>query len=98
MAMAGGVAFLERMSQQEAQANLQGILDRLGPGAWLAVDRTWMWCLFREGGVEAARRFAESSDCCFVDDGGGVGRFGRAYFKDAGVEARLVPASPRASG
>jgi hypothetical protein len=78
-----GVSFLERMTQDEAQANLQGILDRLGPGAWLAVDQTWMWCLFREGGVDAARRFAESSGCCFVHDGAGVGRFGRAYFKGA---------------
>jgi hypothetical protein len=77
------VAVLERMTQDEAQANLQGILDRLGPGAWLAVDETWMWCLFRDGGVDAARRFAEASGCCFVDDGAGIGRFGRAYFKDA---------------
>ena len=83
MELASGVAFLERMTQDDAQANLQGILDRLGPGAWLAVDEIWMWCLFRGGGVDAAKSFAESTGCCFVDDGGGVGRFGRAYFKRA---------------
>ena len=83
MNIMSGISFLERMTQDEAQANLQGILDRLGPGAWLAVDATWMWCLFREGGVDAARRFAEASGCCFVEDARGVGRFGRAYFKGA---------------
>jgi hypothetical protein len=66
-------------AQIEARANLLGILERLGPGAWLGVDERWLFACFGEGGHQAADEFAKANSCCFFPEDEG-GRFGRAYF------------------
>jgi hypothetical protein len=68
-------------TQGEARANLETILSRLGPGAWLTVDDRWLWACFGSGGHIEADRFAKSKGACFISEGEG-GRFGRAYFGD----------------
>jgi hypothetical protein len=70
-------------NENAARANLQGILDRLGPGATLSVDDRWLWTCFGDGGPGAADRFAKSNHCGFIPEGEG-GTFIRAYFKQGG--------------
>ena len=60
--------------------NLQGILDRLGPGASLCVDDRWLSACFGEGGHQGADHFAKANHCDFIPDGEG-GKFIRAYSK-----------------
>jgi hypothetical protein len=69
------------ITRDEAQTHLRAILDLLGPGAWFHVDDRWLWSLFAEGGASAAERYAKANHCCFIEDGQGGGKFGRAYFK-----------------
>lgn len=65
--------------------HLQKILDLLGPGLFLEIDKSAFPRLFGgDIGTEAAeieaRRFAERSECFFSSDGS-VAKFGRAYAK-----------------
>ena len=75
----------------EAPLNhLQKILDLLGPGLFLEIDKAALPKFFggdigREAAEIEARRFAERSECFFSSDGN-TAKFGRAYVKDAAAD------------
>jgi hypothetical protein len=74
------------MSEQ-ALSELQGLVDRLGPGMWLVLDELAVERYFGRTFREAfgiARAFAEMNSCTFRREGGKRAiRFGRAYYRPA---------------
>jgi len=74
-------------NQEQTQARLKGILDRIGPGISLMVDDRFMAAAFGEKTiVTEAKQFADANHCTFRYEpgnhhGDGTGYFGRAYSK-----------------
>ena len=74
------------MSEQ-ALSELQGLVDRLGPGMWLVLDEAAVERYFGRAFREAfgiARAFAEMNNCTFQREGGKRAiRLGRDYYRPA---------------
>ena len=74
-------------TQDQVQARLQDILDRIGPGMWLSVDDRFLVAAFgHESTSKKAEKFAHHNQCAFrfergAQRGDGTGLFGRAYTK-----------------
>ena len=69
--------------------HLRKILDLLGPGLQLELDKAAFPTFFGgEIGVDSAEveaaRFADANDCCFVSDGK-TAKFSRAYYAGASL-------------
>lgn len=72
-------------NMEQTLEHLQKILDLLGPGLLLEMDkaafsRSFGGDIGRDLAEIEAKRFAERLECCFFSDGETV-RFGRAYTK-----------------
>ena len=66
--------------------HIRNILDLLGPGLWLEMDKAAFPTFFggdigRESAKVEAARFAKDNRCCFISDGQ-TAKFGRAYSKE----------------
>src|SRR4051794_28728520 len=83
-------------TQAECQAELQFVLDALGPSASYSVGPRTVRAAFGDGGTNAARHFAEARECLFVPDEDGGGVFRRAHPK-AHHAPPSVPATLRSS-
>jgi hypothetical protein len=76
------------MSEQTL-SQLQGMVDRLGPGMWLVLDEAAVERYFGRSFRDAfgiARAFAEMNNCTFQREGGKRAiRLGRAYYRAASL-------------